>query len=297
MNPYYRTITYSWAGMLFLLLTVVSPRWSAAQVRADLAAAELTEKGDGMWLYFDLGCSDTAWSGYFAPHRWNLRAGGETASPAPEGRQYRVVTDSLGRRTVELPARRAVAQRWSVDLPAPGFLSFSITGDSAAVRASQLLIDGVEQPARPRGGKLVFSPFLRRGERFTLSVPPGQGAVSWGELRFHTNATGVFILPEADSGAQRFRPVVGNRIDRIFMPRRYSQEWPVFDFDGQPETTDDQQPLEYSTERFEMAYTDRVRVDEEGYFLEREFTIRERCSDGNVLRQRVRWAPLPLIQE
>ena len=246
----------------------------------DFASAQFTSKGSSDWLYFDLGCEEVNWEGYFAPHRWTVQG---------------TFDQDVSTHEIIFPADSTALTHWSIEIPANGILSFSMRGGAERLQEVKLLLDGIDQRYRIADGETVYTPYLRSGERFELEVPGGAEAIHWTDLSFHTNARGVFILPGESDRRQRYRSVERDHLDRVQFPKESYRSWPYFDFDGYPESTDDQVVLDRSTDRLEVNFRDELGMVDGQYYLLRHFSIREKCNRGNVLKYSAKWMPLPLV--
>ena len=274
-----------------LLLLLLSWSRGTGQAAGSLVDSGLTVKGESDWIYYDLGCTDRSWDGYFSPSHWERRVGEERSPTAGAG------SPAHREDCLHFTAARPRAERWSIDAPARGFLSFNLVADTATLAGVRLFINGVDQFLAIRAGSKFISPFLSEGDEFTLLLPAGEQPLRWEQLRFHTNASGVFFYPAERMDRYRYRPVSGSRIDRVLFPVSRYGGWPVFDYDGDINTLHDQQPLRQDTERFTVRYEDRVQLRAGGYVLLRTFNIRENCEAGNSLHRDVPWLPLPLLPE
>ncbi len=274
----------------FVAILLLLMAWGSASAQAtSMVDAGLATKGDGDWIYYDLGCNDGSWDGYFAPSHWERKINEE---------RYPVTEHDgpiLREENLHFAPDREHDESWSIDAPARGFMTFQLTGDSSALAGVRLFINGVDHFCQVETGTTFISPFMSEGDVFTLLIPAGEEALRWEYLRFHTNASGVFFYPGESVSRYRYRPVSGSRIDRVLFPVNRYGGWPVFDYDGDLNTLHDQQELYQDTERFTVDYQDRIQLRAGGYVLLRTFTIRENCQGGNSLRRDVPWIPLPLL--
>ncbi len=249
------------------------------------------------YLYFDLGCNVDEWEGYFAPDRWQKVYEGHQDEGECLLLSERVQqTDNIA--SILFETIRSELETWSIEIPAAGYLAFHLRATSPNISGEiTVSVNGETATHQLRADGAYYSPFLQAGDVFSLNIPAGSTAYRWSQLRFHTNFTGVIVRPSESAPASRYTPILEGRIQRVYFPNTGLGVWPVFDQDGDPLTTYDQQELRSSTDRFEVEYEDEIIKKENTYYLERTFTIREKCRRGNWLRRSRTWAILPLIQE
>ncbi|MEL7161515.1 MAG: hypothetical protein AAFN92_12225, partial [Bacteroidota bacterium] len=194
---------------------------------------------------------------------------------------------------------REEIETWSIEIPVGGYLAFRLLAAGQERNGEEITvsINGDTPTGSVRSSGIYYSPFLRAGDRFSINIPSGNTVYQWSQLRFHSNFTAVIVRPEAPSLAERYEPIRQGRIQRVLFPDEGYGTWPVFDLDGDPLTDYDRQVLRHTTERFEVKYTDRVIEDDGAFYLQRTFTIRERCRRGNWLRRSRKWAVLPIIPD
>lgn len=279
--------------MVMVLLLWGGPAGLCAQP-ADSAVASGTKSNPDLdYQYFDLNCNVDAWGGYFSPERW-VRTVGEAGGVAP-------LTESVSAKLsplVIVGQNTAALETWSIEIPVPGYLSFRLMPAEQAHReALRVTINDRTVSFRLRADGLYYSPYLRTGDRFTLHVPASETAYHWTDLLFHTNYSAVIVRPGETKPSRRYEPIEADLIQRVIFPDELPGTWPVFDRDGDPLTTADQTELRDSNERFSIEYLDEVEESGQRFFLQRTFTIREKCSRGNWLRSRRCWVELPIIAE
>lgn len=247
------------------------------------------------YLYFDLGCNAGAWSGYFAPKRWSRMVEDKAMAS--------LLTVRTNSEKGEVPSiifeeGREHTENWSIEIPAAGYLSFCLEppplGDQTTVSVS---INDNETDYLVRSDGLYYSPFLQRGDVFSLHIPAGMAVYYWSKLVFHSNFNAVIVRPQATTIEQKFVPIIEGNIQRVFFPSDAPGTWPVFDQDGDRSTVFDQEELRSSNERFEVEYTDNQVFTNNSFTLERTFIIREKCSRANWLKRNRAWCILPLIVE
>lgn len=255
----------------------------------DTAIEEVAETDDEEYLYFDLACSSGAWSGYFDPSRWDKTAPDTSLALTSE------LEDAPG---IVFGRSREGTSRWSIEIPAAGYLSFCLkVAPPSGISTVSISVNDEETDYQVRSDGLYYSPFLHQGDRFTLSIPVDTSVFRWSKLAFHSNFNAVIVRPGREVLAERYVPISKGNIQRVFFPSDAPGTWPVFDQDGDRETTGDQIELRASNERFEVEYADNEVLKGDYYALERTFTIREVCSRANWLRRSRTWYPLPLIVE
>jgi len=243
------------------------------------------------YIYFDLACNSGPFSGYFTPSRWARSQ--ENALEV----STRMDDETQGEMTgiVFIGPRRKV-ESWWIEIPASGYLSFCLLpAPSKDQKTVTVLINGREVDFHVRSDGLYYSPFLRKGDEFKLTIPSGAEIFHWSKLVFHSNFNAVIVRPEATSTAMRYVPIKEGKIQRVFFPSEDPGAWPVFDEDGDRSTKFDQIELRSSNEAFTVEYVDKQVLREGSYVLQRTFTIREKCRRANSLKSSREWAPLPLI--
>lgn len=260
-----------------------------------IPAAELPEtKND--YQYFDLNCNVDPWGGYFAPARWhcNVRKNDALADVSSADQH-----DAYGESPLVVVGRHAeVMESWSIEIPAPGYLSFRLKpAEMANLEALRVSVNDRAVGFKLRSDGLYYSPYLRTGDRFVLHIPAGKTTYHWTNLLFHTNYSSVIVRPGEADPRRRYAPIEADLIQRVFFPSDRPGQWPVFDLDGDPETQEDQLELRSTNERFSVQYKDELGADDAGFYLQRTFTIQEKCSRGNRMLRSRRWVSLPLIVE
>ncbi|MEO0732566.1 MAG: hypothetical protein AAFZ52_07015 [Bacteroidota bacterium] len=282
---------------LFLYLGGTGSLWAQDTVTI-VAEEEVVEDFLTNYVYYDLGCNANDWDGYFAPKHWQkAETTGETGGKPP------LLSDFVQREedvsVVVFDTEREEIETWSIEIPVGGYLAFQLSTTGQVLKGEQITvsINGDTPIGNVRAGGVYYSPFLRAGDRFSLNIPAGKTTYRWSQLRFHSNFTAVIVWPDGTGADERYEPIRQGRIQRVLFPEEGYGTWPVFDLDGDPLTDYDRQVLRHTTERFEVDYTDRV-VEEDGiFYLQRTFTIRERCRRGNWLRRSRKWAILPIIPD
>lgn len=248
------------------------------------------------YQYFDLNCNVDPWGGYFAPGRWhcNVRKDDDLAE-APSADEH----DHYGETPlVVVGLDTEVMESWSIEIPAPGYLSFRLKpAEMANIEALRVSVNDRDIDFRLRSDGLYYSPYLRTGDRFVLHIPAGKTTYHWTNLLFHTNYSSVIVRPGETEARRRYVPIEADLIQRVVFPSDGPGQWPVFDLDGDPETEDDRLELRSTTERFSVQYTDEIQADDAGFYLQRTFVIQEQCSRGNRMLRSRRWVDLPLIVE
>lgn len=251
------------------------------------AVEEPSDTEDKDYLYFDLACSSGAWSGYFAPRRWGKTAPDTSLVLTDD------VEDSPG---IIFNETRKETSNWSIEIPAAGYLSFCLqVAPPSGISTVTISVNGEETDYQVRSDGLYYSPFLQLGDQFSLSIPADTAVYRWSNLAFHSNFNAVIVRPGMALPTERFVPIRAGNIQRVFFPSDAPGTWPVFDQDGDRETTEDQVELRTSNDRFEVEYVDNELLEDDHYVLQRTFTIREACSRANWLRRSRMWCPLPLI--
>lgn len=274
-------------AVTLLFIGTTLPLWGQYGLLLHTAIEETQEVEVEDYLYFDLACSAGAWSGYFAPARWN-RSSSDTIM-ALAGEQDDAPS-------VVFDRSRKETSHWSIEIPAAGYLSFCLrVAPPSGISTVSIAVNDEKTDYQVRSDGLYYSPFLQQGDRFQLSIPADTAVYRWSKLVFHSNFNAVIVRPEREISSERFVPIREGNIQRVFFPSDLPGTWPVFDQDGDRETTEDQIELRSSNDRFEVEYTDNEVLEGDYYALERTFTIREVCSRANWLRRSRRWCPLPLI--
>lgn len=247
------------------------------------------------YLYFDLACNVGPFSGYFHPKRWERTADHAfQISKIIEGEDsFEPPTEMTG---IVFSGPRPLPESWSIEVPASGYLSFRINPAPKDGSLPNLIqINNANTNYQVRSDGLYYSPFLQKGDRFTLRIPPGRDLFHWSELVFHTNFSAVIVRPGASTVGQRYAPIEMGKIQRVFFPTNAPGVWPVFDKDGDRATTFDQVELRSSTDIFEVEYVDEQVLKGGQYVLQRTFTIKEKCRRANRMRRQRDWSQLPLI--
>lgn len=278
------------------LLVIVVSGMVRAQVKL---AAQSTGSESNLILdyqYYDLTCNIDAWQGYFAPDRWQRTA--VKATPSAVVRIDPVTTKGQKEPFVVLGQYQEITETWAIEIPAAGYLSFRLlpTGGDEQ-QALRVFINDRAVAFRPRADGLYYSPFLQSGDRFTLKVPAGNTVYHWTNLLFHTNYKAVIVRPGEADPNRKFVPIEADLIQRIFFLSNAPGTWPVFDQDGDLSSVNDQFELRASDARFTFNYQDQIKEENGRYFLQRTFTIREKCSRGSWMRTERRWVELPIIAE
>jgi hypothetical protein len=292
MNRYKRIVISHLLVSWLFFLSGTAPLCAQGPLSSPVTGLKNDSSKD--YQYFDLACDVGAWGGYFAPDRWQKRI--ENAEP--EG-IIGVVADGGSPPNdplVVLGKDTKVVETWSIEIPATGYLSFRLLsygmGKSKPV---QIRVNDRKVNFRLRSDGLYYSPYLRAGDRFSLYIPAGDAVYSWTGLLFHTNFTAVIVRPSETDPSLRYVPISEHLIERVHFLSEQPGSWPTFDQDGDLVTIDDQIELRESTERFSVSYSDEVVLGEEGFFLRRTFSIREKCSRGNWLKRSRIWARLPML--
>ena len=244
------------------------------------------------YLYFDLACNDGPFTGYFSPSRWDrqedhaLEITTKVGDSAPDA----VMTGIM------FTGPRRTTEAWSIEIPAAGYLSFHLNPPPLNRESTpSIFINGENINYQVRSDGLFYSPYLQRGDRFTLRIPAGREIFHWSSLNFHSNFNAVVVRPTERTPGKRFVPIKEGKIQRVFFPNNEPGAWPIYDEDGDRSTTYDQIELRSSNHTFDVEYKD-IQVFRNGqYVLERTFTIREKCRRANSLERSRSWAPLPLI--
>lgn len=250
---------------------------------------------DDNYLYFDLACNVGPFSGYFHPKRWERTADNafQVSTMLDGVDNSKPVREMTG---IVFLGPRPQPESWSIEVPASGYLSFRI---NPAPKGNDLpdfiQINNENTNYQVRSDGLYYSPFLQKGDRFTLRIPPGRELFHWSELVFHTNFSAVIVRPDAATAAQRYVPIETGKIQRVFFPSNEAGVWPVFDKDGDRATTFDQVELRSSTSVFEVEYVDEQILKGGEYVLQRTFTIKEKCRRANRMKRQREWSQLPLI--
>jgi len=170
------------------------------------------------YLYFDLACNVGPFSGYFHPKRWE-RTSDHTfqVSTMLEGEDNeKSVQEMTG---IVFLGPRSLPESWSIEVPTSGYLSFRINpvpkGDDLP---DFIQINNENTNYQVRSDGLYYSPFLQKGDLFTIRIPPGRELFHWSELVFHTNFSAVIVRPEAASVGQRYVTIETGKIQRVFFP-------------------------------------------------------------------------------
>ncbi|MEM9260797.1 MAG: hypothetical protein AAGA62_14210 [Bacteroidota bacterium] len=200
--------------------------------------------------------------------------------------------------TVVFDTKREESESWAIEIPVGGYLTFRfLAAGGPAGNEATVSINGEAPMGKIRANGIYYSPFLKAGDVFSIHVPAGSTAYHWSQLQFHSNFSAVIVRPEEKTVEKRFKAIRQGRIQRVMFPDDCYGTWPVFDLDGDPLTEYDRQVLNHPTERFDLQYEDGVVLEDGVYYLQRTFTIRERCRQGNWMRRSRKWAVLPLIPE
>jgi len=290
-------------GRLFavtLLLSWVSTNLMGQDDSSDISAIDFFEPWQEEpvskdYLYFDLGCNAGAWSGYFAPKRWRRVVEDKAISS--------LATTQMNHDKGDVPSivfeeERKHTENWSIEIPAAGYLSFCLQPTPIVNQATvSISINDNETDYQVRSDGLYYSPFLQRGDVFSLQVPAGKAVYYWSKLVFHSNFNAVIVRPQATTIEQKFVPITEGNIQRVFFPSDAPGTWPVFDQDGDRSTVFDQKELRSSNKIFDVEYTDNQTFTEHTFTLERTFIISEKCNRANWLKRNRAWCILPLIVE
>lgn len=268
--------------------------WAATSLVAQAgisAVFQPASTGANDYLYFDLACNSGPFSGYFVPERW------ERSEDHALEITTRVGDANKGEMTgIIFSGPRYEVESWGIEIPAAGYLSFCLL--PAPTQEDETVIIYINEEKvhfHVRADGLYYSPFLQKGDRFRLSIPPGKEIFHWSKLIFHSNFNAVIVRPRATTTASRYVPIQEGKIQRVFFPSEDPGAWPVFDEDGDRFTTFDQIELRTSNEAFFVEYLDKQVLRDDEYVLQRTFTIREKCRRANSLQRSREWAPLPLI--
>lgn len=250
------------------------------------------------WTYYELGCTDEEWNGYFAPSNWRVIA--ENGQEIPAAEQYFSASDTKGENTngIILKGARKQMMRWAIEVPATGFLSFRF-GSNEEWEGDTIIfsVNDRQERLNAQADGIYYSPFLRPGDVFSIHIPSGSEPIAWKQLFFHTNARGVVVYPEATRTNRRYRPIKEGQLQRVEFPDRRFGSWPTFDYDGMEDTTEDRMQLRRSTDLFEVNFSDSIVFKDDNYLVERTFRIKEKCALGNTIVHTVEWHPLPLLRE
>lgn len=248
------------------------------------------------YQYYDLACDVGAWEGYFAAQQWQrtLEPVGEEGKLAGQG----VLPLRQQGKTVLVELLTDAQQVWSIEVPTSGYLSFGlVAARDATERSFRIRINDRALPLDRRSDGFCYSPFLKAGDRFSLVMPAGEALYHWKNLLFHSNYKAVIVRPEEVLPSRRFAPIEASLIQRVFFLSDRPGSWPVFDQDGDITTVEDQFELRGDNKRFKVSYFDEIEEKDKVFFLNRTFTIREKCSRGSWLRSRRQWAVLPMIPD
>jgi hypothetical protein len=265
-----------------------------AQTGMPAVTSGSSDVGDD-YMYFDLACNVGPFSGYFQPKRWE-RAEDHAfqVSTMIEGaNNFERVTEMTG---IVFSGPRSLPESWSIEVPTSGYLSFRISPVPKGLDLPDFIqINNKNTNYQVRSDGLYYSPFLQKGDRFTLCIPPGRELFHWSELVFHTNFSAVIVRPSASTADLRYAPIETGKIQRVFFPTDESGAWPVFDQDGDRTTRFDQIELRSSTDIFDVEYADEQVLKGGEYVLQRTFTIKEKCRRANRMQRQRDWSQLPLI--
>lgn len=244
------------------------------------------------YLYFDLACNDGPFTGYFSPAHWD-RQDDHALEITTKIEADATARDMTG---IIFTGPRRTTEAWSILIPAAGYLSFHLNPPPLnSASTPSIFINGENINYQVRSDGLFYSPYLQKGDRFTLRIPAGREIFHWSSLVFHSNFNAVVVRPGENNVARRFVPIKEGKIQRVFFPVEKRGAWPIFDEDGDRSTTYDQMELRESNHTFDVEYDD-IQVFRNGqYVLERTFTIREKCRKANSMQRSRSWAPLPLI--
>lgn len=276
------------------LLVLVGEAKLIAQAQMPAAISDAANVGDD-YLYFDLTCNVGPFSGYFKPQRWERTEDHALqVSNVLEGENYgKPAQEMTG---IVFAGPRPLPSSWSIEVPASGYLSFRIhPAPKGRDLPDFIQINSENTDYQVRSDGLYYSPFLQKGDRFTLRIPPGRDLFHWSELVFHTNFSAVIVRPSAPTAALRYAPIETGKIQRVFFPTNEAGTWPVFDQDGDRATTFDQIELRTSTDVFDVEYVDKQVLKDGEYVLQRTFTIKEKCRRANRMKRKRDWSQLPLI--
>jgi hypothetical protein len=266
-----------------------------------LAQAEMSSilsqpaSADDNYLYFDLACNVGPFSGYFHPKRWERTSDHAfQVSTMFEGADNsQSVQEMTG---IMFLGPRSLPESWSIEIPASGYLSLRINPAPEGNDLPDFIqINNENTNYQVRSDGLYYSPFLQKGDLFTIRIPAGRELFHWSELVFHTNFSAVIVRPNVSSAAQRYVPIETGKIQRVFFPTDAPGVWPVFDKDGDRTTTFDQVELRTSTDVFDVDYIDNQVLKNGVYVLQRTFTIKEKCRRANRMKRQRDWSQLPLI--
>lgn len=282
-----------WCCSIFLLFWAGGTGVVAQAVMPAVISGS-SDVGDD-YLYFDLACNVGPFSGYFQPKRWE-----RTEDHAFQVSKTLAGMDNSERVTemtgIVFVGPRSLPESWSIEVPASGYLSFRIHPAPKGEDLPDFIqINNENTNYQVRSDGLYYSPFLQKGDRFTLRIPPGRELFHWSELVFHTNFSAVIVRPSASTVALRYVPIETGKIQRVFFPTNEPGVWPVFDQDGDRTTSFDQIELRSSTNIFDVEYTDEQVLKRGEYVLQRTFVIKEKCRRANRMQRQRDWSQLPLI--
>lgn len=280
--------------ILFALLLLAGVRVLMAQAEMPRVITN-TPGMDDNYLYFDLACNVGPFSGYFHPKRWERTEDHafQISTMITEDDNMAPAREMTG---IVFSGPRSLPESWSIEVPASGYLSFRINPAPKGKDLPDFIqINNANTNYQVRSDGLYYSPFLQKGDRFTLRIPPGRELFHWSELVFHTNFSAVIVRPDAITTTQRYVPIETGKIQRVFFPSNEPGVWPVFDKDGDRATTFDQIELRTSTSIFDVEYIDEQVLKDGEYVLQRTFTIKEKCRRANRMKRQRDWSQLPLI--
>lgn len=262
-------------------------------------AIQLTYKDE----YFDLGCNQEGFTGYFAPSRWEGQKingdGGVDVTGAPDG----LLVEGANSALVSVDAGSTV--QWRIAIPAEGYAVFGwrVVGGSnlfsVLVNEKQVVSGNAEDR--------FFSPLLRPGDQLTLQLNAStpDAAVELSQFRLLTNAMGVtcrhwtaadetgeeasfcqFITFQRPSIAQVLFPANRDGIDAPAAAGSAETHpdlmgYPVFDRDGNPDTPNDQFAVNEIC-GYHATWTDETTFDGTRCVLKRHWLVIDNCASNTM---------------
>lgn len=246
--------------------------------------------------YFEMGCSQSGFTGYFAMFNWEYKEFGDagvdvTGAPA-------ILVE--GANDLWLKAKPRSRQQVQIVIPVEGYLSFNRVTSGGSLLSCTAYVNGKElkNVFRASAQGDYFSLLLHSGDVFTLRYENAGNEteeIKINNFRFVSNAIGVVkrswiaIGPDANIRTiYQYVAIKKANITDVLMPDNVISEigiepektgFPLIDKDGIPFTDEDQYPITDAECKIDYNYTDTQ--DEESpdrIQIKRHWEVTDVCS-------------------
>jgi len=246
--------------------------------------------------YFQLGCANAGFQGYFDAHRW-AEVREITNVPTGEAALLLQQGDKL------LRVRGAQRHRFEFILPADGYFSFNWTyTQQLGVAQLEVLVNGEPMDALQHDGKLI-TPTFQQGDRLSFVLPQeARQAYLLDDFTFFSNASGVYERQWFASDAQdtRYNSIQLITIERpnltdvrIPADQEIAVDGPDLNLNPQhlgipylapdaEKNIDERQELGSTYCDMDVYWQDHIEYTPEGMLIRRQWTITDFCNGSTI---------------